>query len=167
MPSLLRGWIALALTLTFGAGCSSGPMRPCPETPEDPLCPTTGTAHVVVTGFEQYTFDAPLYPGGEPRPSLLLRAGVVQLLYRNPQLLPTDSLALSGLRLNADAQTAGANILIHGSGYTTPDGCTVTLTAFDERRVAGSFACTGMFPWGLDQSSSRLIDASGSFEAGP
>jgi hypothetical protein len=97
----------------------------------------------------------------------LVSQGVIQLTYRDRSRLPTDSFSFGGARAKSDAQQVGAVVLIHGSGYSTEAGCTLTLTAFDMQRIAGSFACTSMAPIGLENSTTRLIDATGSFTASP
>ena len=167
-PGLLQGVLAIALASAGAVDCA-GPseMPPCDAADATTLCPASGRAHVEVTGFETYSFDAPLYADGSPRPMVSTSLGVAQLTFRDPAKLPGEYLSLFGMRLTGGAQQTGANLVIHGSGYTTSDGCTVTLTAFDARRVAGSFECRGMFPLELDATSSRLVDATGTFDAGP
>lgn len=158
--------VALFATVACGGGVAQT-MRPCQGSVPDQFCPTSGTVHVVVTGVEEWTFDAPLDPQGDPSPALALGPGVLQLSFRDRSKLPTDSFRFAGARTTTDPQQVVALMIIHGAGYTTTDGCTLTLTAFDERQIAGSFMCTDMHPLGLDQTSSLLVDATGDFSATP
>lgn len=164
-----RGLATSIAFIAIVAACGGGTMQPCSgQSGQDLLCPTRGTAHVVVTGFEERTFDAPLdAQSNNPRPSLSQSLGVLQLAYRDRSKLPTDSFSFGGARTKPDAQQVGATILIHGSGYATLDGCTVTLTAFDKQGIAGSFTCTGVAPIGLEDSTTRLVNATGTFSASP
>ncbi|HEY7599741.1 MAG TPA: hypothetical protein VH741_07435, partial [Candidatus Limnocylindrales bacterium] len=129
----LRGLVIVLLVSSQACAGSAPVMAPCREGSTDPLCPTRGSAHVVVTGFESETFDAPLDPSAQSPPSLSVAAGFVQLSYRDRNRLPTYSFAFAGARATADAQAIGATILIHGSGYVTADGCTLTLSEFDSQ----------------------------------